>query len=63
MECFSHRAAVDKRTAKGGTGRESVLEQIAVMKNLLETGNIDAWGRLKPKARSANCRTKQACYC
>ncbi|KAL8902806.1 MAG: hypothetical protein Q9171_007595 [Xanthocarpia ochracea] len=42
-ECFNHEAAVEKRTAKGGTARSSVLEQIEVLKVLLETGEIPAW--------------------
>lgn len=43
-ECFDHEAAVEKRTAKGGTARSSVREQIAVLKVLLETGETPAWG-------------------
>lgn len=42
-ECFDHEAAVEKRTAKGGTARSSVLEQIEVLKVLLETGEMPAW--------------------
>ncbi|KAL8685513.1 MAG: hypothetical protein Q9224_005785 [Gallowayella concinna] len=42
--CFDHEAAVEKRTAKGGTAKRSVREQIAVMKVLLETGEMPAWG-------------------
>ncbi|KAI4170782.1 MAG: hypothetical protein LQ346_008825 [Caloplaca aetnensis] len=43
MECFDHEAAVEKRTAKGGTARESVREQIRVLKALLKTGQMPAW--------------------
>ncbi|KAL8930159.1 MAG: hypothetical protein Q9208_000776 [Pyrenodesmia sp. 3 TL-2023] len=43
MDCFDHEAAVEKRTAKGGTARESVKEQIRVLKALLETGKMSAW--------------------
>ncbi|KAL8808073.1 MAG: hypothetical protein Q9182_000351 [Xanthomendoza sp. 2 TL-2023] len=43
-ECFDHEAAVEKRTAKGGTSRRSVGEQVAVMKAFLETGEMPAWG-------------------
>ncbi|KAL8770340.1 MAG: hypothetical protein Q9209_003976 [Squamulea sp. 1 TL-2023] len=42
-ECFDHEAAVEKRTAQGGTARSSVMEQIAVMKKFLETGVMPAW--------------------
>ncbi|KAL9013116.1 MAG: hypothetical protein Q9173_002159 [Seirophora scorigena] len=41
--CFDQEAAVEKRTAKGGTARESVREQIEVLKQLLETGKMPAW--------------------
>lgn len=41
--CFDHEAAVEKRTAKGGTARESVREQIRVLKELLKTGEMPAW--------------------
>ncbi|KAL8733350.1 MAG: hypothetical protein Q9166_002174 [cf. Caloplaca sp. 2 TL-2023] len=43
-ECFDHEAAVEKRTAKGGTAKSSVREQIKVLKELLETGKMPAWG-------------------
>lgn len=41
--CFDHEAAVEKRTAKGGTAKESVREQIRVLKELLRTGEMPAW--------------------
>ncbi|KAI4088011.1 MAG: hypothetical protein LQ344_006386 [Seirophora lacunosa] len=41
--CFDQEAAVEKRTAKGGTARESVREQIEVLKQLLQTGKMPAW--------------------
>ncbi|KAL8785339.1 MAG: hypothetical protein Q9213_003404 [Squamulea squamosa] len=43
-ECFDYEAAVEKRTAQGGTARSSVMEQIAVMRKFLETGVMPAWG-------------------
>ncbi|KAL8956411.1 MAG: hypothetical protein Q9193_006073 [Seirophora villosa] len=43
MACFDQEAAVEKRTAKGGTARESVREQIEVLKQLLQTGKMPAW--------------------
>ncbi|KAI4137024.1 MAG: hypothetical protein L6R39_007511 [Caloplaca ligustica] len=46
-ECFEHEAAVEKRTAKGGTARESVREQIRVLKELLRTGKMPAWAPSK----------------
>ncbi|KAL8994242.1 MAG: hypothetical protein Q9169_005736 [Polycauliona sp. 2 TL-2023] len=36
MECFDHEAAVEKRTAEGGTARGRVMEQIEALKALLE---------------------------
>ncbi|KAL9604974.1 MAG: hypothetical protein Q9219_000162 [cf. Caloplaca sp. 3 TL-2023] len=41
--CFNQDAAVERRTAKGGTARESVKEQIAVLKQLLKTKEMPAW--------------------
>ncbi|KAI4187715.1 MAG: hypothetical protein L6R41_002617 [Letrouitia leprolyta] len=41
--CFNQEAAVDRRTAKGGTARESVKEQVEVLKRLLETQKMPAW--------------------
>ncbi|KAL8734056.1 MAG: hypothetical protein Q9181_003357 [Wetmoreana brouardii] len=43
-ECFDHESAVEKRTAKGGTSKESVREQVRVLKELLETGEMPRWG-------------------
>ncbi|KAL8947566.1 MAG: hypothetical protein Q9222_006170 [Ikaeria aurantiellina] len=42
--CFDYEAAVEKRDGKGGTARRSVREQIAVLKEMLETGEMPAWG-------------------
>ncbi|KAL9028314.1 MAG: hypothetical protein Q9196_003298 [Gyalolechia fulgens] len=42
-DCFDQEAAVERRTAKGGTARESVKEQIEVLKRLLETKVMPAW--------------------
>ena len=44
MECFNHESAVEKRTAKGGTSKDSVKEQIEVLKEMLETGEMPKWG-------------------
>ncbi|KAL8874255.1 MAG: hypothetical protein Q9174_000375 [Haloplaca sp. 1 TL-2023] len=43
-ECFDHESAVEKRTAKGGTSKASVKEQIEVLKKMLETGEMPNWG-------------------
>ncbi|KAL8701149.1 MAG: hypothetical protein Q9201_005065 [Fulgogasparrea decipioides] len=42
-ECFDHESAVEKRTAEGGTSRESVREQLRVLKELLKTGDMPRW--------------------
>lgn len=46
-ECFKYERSVEMRSAKGGTGKSSVLEQIAVLKDLLESkdAKLDAWGQ------------------
>ncbi|KAI4136452.1 MAG: hypothetical protein LQ341_005608 [Variospora aurantia] len=43
VACFDQEAAVEKRTAKGGTARESVREQIEVLRQLLRTGEMPPW--------------------
>lgn len=45
-KCFNYERSVEMRSAKGGTSKASVLEQIAVLKDLLESkdGKLDAWG-------------------
>ena len=45
-KCFNYESSVEMRTAKGGTSRSSVLEQIAVLKDLLRSSgsSMDAWG-------------------
>ena len=44
--CFNYERSVEMRSAKGGTSRASVLEQIAVLKDLLgsKEAKLDAWG-------------------
>ena len=44
--CFDYERSVEMRTAKGGTSRSSVMEQINVLKDLLrsEGSTMDAWG-------------------
>ena len=46
-KCFNYERSVEMRSAKGGTGKASVLEQIAVLKDLLESkdAKFDAWGK------------------
>ena len=43
---FDFETSVEMRSAKGGTGKESVLEQIMVLKAFLMDGEngISAWG-------------------
>ncbi len=45
-KCFNYERSVEMRSAKGGTSKASVLEQIAVLKDLLESkdAKLDAWG-------------------
>ena len=45
-KCFDYERSVEMRSAKGGTSKISVLEQIAVLKDLLESkdAKLDAWG-------------------
>lgn len=45
-ECFNYERSVEMRSAKGGTSKASVLEQIAVLRDLLasEDAKLDAWG-------------------
>ena len=45
-KCFNFARSVEMRSAKGGTSKASVLEQIGVLKDLLESKNaqLDAWG-------------------
>ena len=45
-KCFNYERSVEMRAAKGGTSKASVLEQIAVLKDLLESkdAQLDAWG-------------------
>ena len=49
-KCFNYERSVEMRSAKGGTSKASVLEQIAVLKDLLESkdAKLDAWGE-QPK--------------
>ena len=46
-KCFNYERSVEMRAAKGGTSKASVLEQIAVLKDLLESkdASLDAWGQ------------------
>lgn len=48
-QCFNYERSVEMRSAKGGTSKASVLEQIAVLKDLLESkeGRLDAWGKME----------------
>ena len=45
-KCFNYERSVEMRSAKGGTSKASVLEQIAILKALLEfdDAKLDAWG-------------------
>lgn len=45
-KCFNYERSVEMRSAKGGTSKASVLEQIAVLKDLLDSkdAKLDAWG-------------------
>lgn len=45
-KCFNYERSVEMRSAKGGTSKASVLEQIAVLKDLLRSKDtkLDAWG-------------------
>ena len=45
-KCFNYERSVEMRSAKGGTSKGSVMEQIAVLKELLESkdAKLDAWG-------------------
>ena len=45
-KCFNYERSVEMRTAKGGTSKATVREQIEVLKHLLkDAGNVvDAWG-------------------
>ena len=45
-KCFNYERSVEMRSAKGGTSKATVREQINVLKNLLksEGGAMDAWG-------------------
>ncbi len=38
--CFDYEAAVEGRTAEGGTARGRVMEQVEALKMLLETGKM-----------------------
>ncbi|KAI4255641.1 MAG: hypothetical protein L6R42_006632 [Xanthoria sp. 1 TBL-2021] len=38
--CFDYEAAVERRTAEGGTARGRVMEQVEALKVLLETGKV-----------------------
>lgn len=38
--CFDYEAAVERRTAEGGTARGRVMEQVEALKVLLETGKM-----------------------
>ena len=50
-KCFDYERSVEMRSAKGGTSKASVLEQIAVLKGLLESedAKLDAWGEQSKK--------------
>ncbi|KAL8745438.1 MAG: hypothetical protein Q9190_002420 [Brigantiaea leucoxantha] len=43
--CFDYEAAVERRTAKGGTSKECVIEQILVLEHMLESPQkeLKAW--------------------
>lgn len=45
-DCFNYERSVEMRSAKGGTSKASVMEQINVLKDLLKSGGsvMDAWG-------------------
>lgn len=45
QECFDYEAAVERRKTKGGTSKESILEQIEILKGMLESekGEMKAW--------------------
>ena len=46
IKCFNYERSVEMRSAKGGTSKASVLEQIAVLKDLLDSkdAKLDDWG-------------------
>ena len=48
-KCFDYERSVEMRSAKGGTSKASVLEQMDVLKDLLDPKNkdakLDAWGK------------------
>ena len=50
-KCFNFERSVEMRSAKGGTSKASVLEQIAVLKDLLESEDekLNAWGEQSKK--------------
>lgn len=50
-ECFDYERSVEMRYAKGGTSKASVLEQIEVLRDSLESGNaeLSAWGEQSKK--------------
>ncbi|KAI9731749.1 MAG: hypothetical protein M1834_004538 [Cirrosporium novae-zelandiae] len=44
VKCFDYQKSVEARTAKGGTAKVCIIEQIDVLKHLLQDGTISAWG-------------------
>ena len=53
-KCFNYERSVEMRSAKGGTSKASVLEQISVVKDLLESkdAGFHAWGEPSEDADS-----------
>ncbi|KAL9612117.1 MAG: hypothetical protein Q9167_003269 [Letrouitia subvulpina] len=45
QECFDYETAVERRKTKGGTSKENILDQIEVLKGMLESekGEMKAW--------------------
>ncbi|KAL8711635.1 MAG: hypothetical protein Q9220_004045 [cf. Caloplaca sp. 1 TL-2023] len=56
MACFDYEAAVERRDGKGGTAMSSVREQIAVLEEMLEFGDIPAWGAVRETERMRRTR-------
>lgn len=51
VNCFDYERSVEMRSAKGGTSKSSVLEQIDVLKDLLKTedSTMSLWGVATPE--------------
>jgi argininosuccinate lyase len=47
VECFNYERSVEMRSAKGGTSKATVLEQIEILKGMLEHEEnvMDPWGK------------------